>query len=290
MRIEDRRRLARIEYDPETAIADWRQVRAAGVRPERTLLGTAGERIAIERLLWVGGEPGGRFEIEFVWVSEVNETGHFSATVAFDPEDARAAQREAWARWAAVDPAAYAVAKPIDELTDACDEKDPLKFRACLDDDIVADDHRLAGIGRIRGADAYLEAVRVLWELAPDTRGEMGMQWPAFGRHGSITVLRRGGRLPEGGSGRDLDSRAVPSGAREAAIEREERRGERLRECQISGVVGRDARAKLPDPRQKEIVRMPRDVEICEIFEGLAPPLFVDRARQRVPAQYLRDL
>jgi hypothetical protein len=132
------------------------------VRSERTLLETAGERIAIERLRWVGGEPGGRFEIEFVWVSEVNETGHFSATVAFDPEDARAAQREASARWAAIDPAAYAVAKPIDELTDACNEKDPLKFRACLDDDIVADDHRLAGIGRIRGADAYFEAVRVL--------------------------------------------------------------------------------------------------------------------------------
>jgi class 3 adenylate cyclase/ketosteroid isomerase-like protein len=197
---DDRRRLALLRGDAGLMIASARERAASGARPARRLMGTAGDRVDLERILWSGGPQGGRFEIEYVGVTEVDASGLLVATVLFDPADAREAQREAWARWFAIDPAAASVATPLGALVDAFNEHDPAKFRACLADDLVVEDHRLAGMGRMQGADAYVESVEALLELAPDTRGEMGMRWPAFDRHGALTVLCRGGRLPDGGA------------------------------------------------------------------------------------------
>jgi ketosteroid isomerase-like protein len=199
MRFEDRQRLSQIFGDRELFLASLRERVAMGARSSNRLVGTAGDRVAVTRVLWSGGPADGRFEIEFLCVAEVDASGLFTAIIMFDPDVTREAQREAWRRWFAIDPAARAVAEPIGALMDAFNEHDAAKFRALLADDLVVEDHRLAGLGRIDGADAYGASIVALWELAPDTRGEMGLLWPAFDRHGAVTVLRRGGVLPDGG-------------------------------------------------------------------------------------------
>jgi ketosteroid isomerase-like protein len=196
---DDRRRLALLSGDRELMIASSRSRAAMGARPEISLIGTAGERVALLRMLWSGGPQDGRFEIEYLGVTEVDASGLITAIVLFDPDDARAAQREAWARWFAIDPAAHAVATPIGEQVDAFNERDWVKYRAIWADDVVVLDQRLAGMGRIVGAEAYVASVIALWQLAPVSRADIGWLWPAFDRYGAITVIRRTGTVPDGG-------------------------------------------------------------------------------------------
>jgi ketosteroid isomerase-like protein len=66
-------------------------------------------------------------------------------------------------------------------------------------DDLVVEDHRLVGMGRIDNADDYTASLVALWELAPVTRAELGWAWPAADRHGAIAALRRTGTVPDGG-------------------------------------------------------------------------------------------
>ena len=77
---EDRRRLALVSGGYELMIASARERAAMGARPERRLVGTAGDRVAISRMLWAGGPADGRFEIEYLGVNEVDEAGQFTAT------------------------------------------------------------------------------------------------------------------------------------------------------------------------------------------------------------------
>ena len=66
--------------------------------------------------------------------------------------------------------------------------------------DLVVEDHRHAGLGRIEGRNAYHESNVVLWELAPDQRLEIGWSWPAVDRHGFVVTGRRVGTLANGGA------------------------------------------------------------------------------------------
>ena len=59
---------------------------------------------------------------------------------------------------------------------------------------------RHAGLGRIEGADAYVESNVVLWDLAPDQRLSCGWFWPAVAPHGAVVTQRREGTLAEGGA------------------------------------------------------------------------------------------
>jgi ketosteroid isomerase-like protein len=158
-------------------------------------------------VLWSGGPRDGRFEIEYLAVGEVDESGRIAAFVLFDLDDARAAQREAWRRWAVIEPHVAAVVKPIGDILDAFSEKDAARFRAALADDLVVEDHRLAGMGRLEGADAYTESVTTLWAIAPESRLEMGWRWPRVDRHGAITVALRTGTVPGGGG--DFESECL---------------------------------------------------------------------------------
>jgi class 3 adenylate cyclase/ketosteroid isomerase-like protein len=198
---DDRRRLALVRGDAELMIAAARERVAMGARIEtRQLLGTAGERVAVERVLWAGGPSGGRFEIEYLRLAEVDEAGQLIAMIVFDLDDERAAQREAWARWAAIDPVAAPWVGLLAELTDAWNGRDRSRLRARFADDLVVEDHRHAGLGHIEGADAYVDSNVLLWELAPDQRLEFGWAWSAIDRHGIVVTLRREGTLPDGGA------------------------------------------------------------------------------------------
>ncbi len=197
---DDRRPLVGLSGGLDLMLASVRERLVMGARQQRTIVGTAGDRVAIGRALWAGGPPDGRFEVEFLVVSEVDEAGLFSALIFFEPGDTRAAQREAWSRWAAIDPAVAPVLDGILEITDAWNAHDRARLRACYAEGLVVEDHRLAGIGRIVGVDAYVETNAVLWDLAPDQRIGYGWSLPAVDRHGAVGILRREGRLPDGGA------------------------------------------------------------------------------------------
>jgi class 3 adenylate cyclase/ketosteroid isomerase-like protein len=200
MIFDDRRRLALLSGDRDLMIASARERERSGGRPEFRLVGTAGDRVAVSHVLWSGGPPEGRWEVEYLSVVESDEAGRLTAMIFFDLDDARAAQREAWGRWAAIDPCAAPWVSLIGAAVDFFDEQDGSRLRALFADDVVVDDHRRTGFGRIEGADAYLQSLAVLWDLAPDQRMELGWFWPAVERHGVITLLRRSGALAGGGA------------------------------------------------------------------------------------------
>jgi class 3 adenylate cyclase len=200
MTFDDRRRLALLSGDVDLMIASARERARMGAKPERQLRGTAGARVAIENILWSGGPADGRFEIEYVGVVEVDSAGLVTAMVMFDLDDLGAAKREAIARWTAIDPAAPAALTRMQDVMDAVCAQDWGRFRACLSDDLVVDDHRRTGAGRIEGADAYTDSVQAYWDLAPNQQAEAGLAWHAYAPYGGVTVFRCWGTLAEGGA------------------------------------------------------------------------------------------
>ncbi|MBI3781909.1 MAG: nuclear transport factor 2 family protein [Deltaproteobacteria bacterium] len=197
---EDRRPIVGLSGGLDLMLASARERLASGARHQRrTIVGTAGDRVAVGRILWAGGPPDGRFEVEFLAVHEVNEAGLCTAQIFFDPDDARTAQREAWARWAAIDPVAAPWVELVNEFTDAWNGHERARVRACFADDFVLEDHRHAGLGRIEGAEAYVDSIVVLWDLAPDQRLMFGWSWPVVERHGIVVTIRRQGTVPDGG-------------------------------------------------------------------------------------------
>jgi hypothetical protein len=113
MTSDDRRRHVLLAVDLEQWIADWRDARAQGLSLKRRFMGSAGDRLAVERVMWSGGSDGGRFEIEYLWLNEVDEQGRIAASITFDAHDWSAAMREGLARCLAIDPATAAVAQPF---------------------------------------------------------------------------------------------------------------------------------------------------------------------------------
>src|SRR5262249_18791346 len=87
---EDRRRPVLVSYDVDGWIADRKRWARAGVHQKRRLVGTVGDRIAVERIMATSGPPDGRREIEYLSLMEIDESGRIVAAIAFDPDDWRA--------------------------------------------------------------------------------------------------------------------------------------------------------------------------------------------------------
>jgi hypothetical protein len=87
----------------------------------------------------------------------------------------------------------------MNQFTEAWNGHDRARVRACFADDFVLEDHRHAGLGRIEGAEAYVDSIVVLWDLAPDQRLMFGWSWPVVERHGIVVTIRRQGTVPDGG-------------------------------------------------------------------------------------------
>jgi ketosteroid isomerase-like protein len=180
-------------------LSSIRERAEAGARLERVeLFGTAGARVAVQRVLWGGGDSEDRFEMEFLVAQQVDEAGRLAMTINFDVDDARAAQREMWALWAAIEPHVVAFTTPLGELIDAFNAGDRDRWRAQFADGFVIDDQRRTGFGRLEGAEAYVDSVAALWELAPETQVQAG-HWLAYNSHGAIAHVRRTGVIPDGG-------------------------------------------------------------------------------------------
>jgi ketosteroid isomerase-like protein len=197
---DDRRPLVGLSGDLELMLASVRERLVMGARQQRTIVATAGDRVAIGRVLWAGGPEDGRFEVEFLVVSEVDEAGLFTALIFFEPGDTRGAQREAWARWAAIEPAVAPWVELLNAATDAWNARDRAAILDRFADDVVVEDHRHTGIGRIEGSAAYVDANAVLWDLAPDQRVEFSSSFLAFDPHVLVVTLRRAGTLADGGA------------------------------------------------------------------------------------------
>ncbi|HXJ34119.1 MAG TPA: nuclear transport factor 2 family protein [Candidatus Eisenbacteria bacterium] len=213
-KFEDRRRLARVSGDVDWWIADaQRTASMCNVRVKRQLVGTAGDRVALGRFLLTGDSGGtaaarapetslissmGQFEIEYLALAEVDESGRTTAGVIFDADDWRAATREAYGRWFARDAVAAAAVGPAFELVEAFNDRDRTRMRAALADDFVLDDHRPARLGVIEGADAWVEACAATWDLAPNSQIAVACTL-AHARYGSAILVRLSGTLRDGG-------------------------------------------------------------------------------------------
>lgn len=96
---EDRRRRSLVSGDVELYVRNLDFVRSwPGRRTERSLVATAGEGLAIDRLAFTGDPGGGAFEGEFLRLTEVDGDGRLRAVVHFDAEAADAAQADLQAR------------------------------------------------------------------------------------------------------------------------------------------------------------------------------------------------
>jgi ketosteroid isomerase-like protein len=200
MIFEDRQGFARLSGGSEMQIASLRERLASGSHARGRLMGTAGERVAVLRMLWSGGPSDGRFEIENLVLIEVDEAGLVSASILCGADDARGAQREAWARWTAIDPSVAATVALVGEANDAFNAQDRARLRALFADDIAVDDHRRTGMGRLDGGDAYVGSLAVLWDLAEMTRVELGWFWLACDLQGALYTIRRTGDVAGGGA------------------------------------------------------------------------------------------
>jgi class 3 adenylate cyclase len=198
MRFEDRTHVARVAGDRDLYVESMRARAELGARPAITVIGAAGDRVAIVHSLWTGGPAEGRFEMELFAVIEVDEAALLCAMILLD--DARAAQREAWARWAAIEPLAQAPTAWIAKAADAFNARDRAAIRVAFASDLVVEDHRRTGMGRMECADAYVASLAALWELAATVQVEFGRFWPAVGRHGALTTVRRAGMVAGGGA------------------------------------------------------------------------------------------
>jgi hypothetical protein len=168
----------------------------------RQLVGTVGPHIALERVLWSGasGPTRGAFEIEYLWLTEVDDAGRIVAMAAIDLADQVAAVNEARDRWLARDPAVAAVMRPVFELVLGMAAHDLGRIRAVLASDLAVQDHRPTRLGAIHGADAYVGSLTALWELVPDIRHNADVAPLLCEPHGCVGVTHDSGTFPGGGT------------------------------------------------------------------------------------------
>ena len=138
----------------------------------QAMLATRGDRLALSReRVEVADRDIGPSEIGSLGIIEVDAHGERVATIRFDPEDVDAAYAELDARYHAGEAAPHAtVAAGMQEFKRAFTERDWDALAARCAPDIVVHDRRLLGWETLHGPAAYVEALRTLVELAPDTR------------------------------------------------------------------------------------------------------------------------
>jgi hypothetical protein len=196
---EDRSRRALLTGDVERWIQSTMHVRRSwGAPPTRELIGTVGDWIALERLVFTGGPDTGAVEIAFILLTEINADGKLRASLMFDGDACREAFAEAEARFVAGEAAAIGGQAPIAALEGAFLQHDHWEsVRGCLAAELVLVDHRVLGLGPLR-RDELVEAWRAQRELAPDLQPGTRriLTWNCHGRVEMQTVV---GTMPEGG-------------------------------------------------------------------------------------------
>ncbi|HJQ85156.1 MAG TPA: nuclear transport factor 2 family protein [Candidatus Binatia bacterium] len=170
---------------------------AANVRVGRETIGTAGERIVLSRTATTGGREGSPFEVELIVRAQIDVDQKLVAVIFWDLEDRAAAFDEAHARFVAGEAALVGGQAPVLAHQRAIAQRDWVGVRDTLADDLVVQDHRPLGPGAM-SRDGFLEWVKTLTELAPDTHYEV-TQMLAWNRHGRVEASVIRGTVPDGG-------------------------------------------------------------------------------------------
>ena len=198
MGIEDRRRGVQFIGDRAEFIAGARMGATTRAYPTRTVLATAGDRLALEHMRWSGSSGDvGAFEIEHLSLIEVDGEDRIAAVVNFDPDDRRAAFAELRERFSRGEGARW-IPPLVFECSRALNARELERARAVIHPEYVYQDHRRAGAGRLEGADAYLEWVRSLFEVSPDAIFAP-LYYLALASHGSLSIVQTSGTDSLGG-------------------------------------------------------------------------------------------
>jgi hypothetical protein len=193
--MDDRRRGVRLGGDRAALLASAATIRSASWQARRTVLATAGERLALERRVWRSAT--GDAEVETLDVFEVDADGRLLASVVFDPEDRRAASEEMFVRFHRGE-GVRAGSERFIEFIRAANAHDAVRARAALPDDFVFHDHRRTGLGRLGNADDYVASLAGLWEQSPDAAIDT-LYYVARAEHAALAVGRIFGTLASGG-------------------------------------------------------------------------------------------
>jgi hypothetical protein len=169
-RFEDRGKQSLVSGGVEPYIESLQFLTSEGGRFAFDLIGTAGERVAIERVMVT--DANGSFEIEQISVQEVGADGKQRAVIRFEADDRRAAFEEAQARFLAGEAAGVRGQAPIAALDPAFTRHDWETVRACLTEDAVFRDRRAVGVLGTLDRDEWVESLRTLADLAPDVDAE----------------------------------------------------------------------------------------------------------------------
>jgi hypothetical protein len=188
---DERRRLVQATGDREMFVANAKLIAKAGTRLSRTLLATAGHRLALERFLYAGTRDGGTFEIEALCLTEVDAEGAIVAIIS--PDDRRGAFDEMSARFASGEGADA----PRTLIGRAFNDHDWETHRNCFAPDAMVHDRRPLSLGVVT-RDEYTESARAWAELAPDVGVEV-LRIFAWNRHGQVFLSRAFGTVPDGG-------------------------------------------------------------------------------------------
>jgi ketosteroid isomerase-like protein len=146
--------------------------------------------------MWISGREGQPVEVEMLDIFEVDAEGRVVAVILFDPDDRAAASTELIERY--LTSGADGMSPALIEFRSALNAHDLGRARAALHDDFVLDDHRLARLGRIEGADAYIAAMAAAYELSADLSIHP-LYVAATAPHGRVMVMRAAGTNTEGG-------------------------------------------------------------------------------------------
>jgi hypothetical protein len=193
---DDRRRLIRTTTGREAEVGNARFLLEGGWRPTRTTLATAGDRLALQRIVWTTSEAGAVSEIEVLELSELDAEGRFIRIVLFDPSDRASASSALFERYVAS--GAGGLGSNAIAITRAWNDHDLERLRALLPTDYYHYDRRRTGVGRLEGVDAYLASLVAIWDLSRDLRIEL-LYLIGTAEHGIAYVNRWSGTNAEGG-------------------------------------------------------------------------------------------
>jgi class 3 adenylate cyclase/tetratricopeptide (TPR) repeat protein len=160
-----------------------------GSLPERTLVATRGERLALSSVVHRGSSPlSGDAEIAGLALFELDDGGLISRTTYFDPTDLDAAFDELDARFATGE------GEPFDwaahtARSAAYNRRDWAAFEARLTDDVQYVDHRPARFG-VQNRAELMSNMRALIDLVPDAKLWI-LAVPLLTADGQVTVFER---------------------------------------------------------------------------------------------------
>jgi hypothetical protein len=199
-RFDDRTKRALVSGDVEIWIASARFLAsesAESTHRDYELLGTVGDRICIDRVVWHGAPGGTNFELERIRVAEVDAAGRLRAFLMFDPDDRAAAFEEAQARFLAGEAAGVAGQAPVRAFVSAVCTHDWQALLELLASGFAFDDHRTLGMG-VLDRESWVASVRAQDDLTRDLAVE-DLRTLAWSRYGRVTVRRIFGTNLEGG-------------------------------------------------------------------------------------------